>query len=45
MLKLKNAAGEELMTLHEDGREEFKDKKLQEQFEKGKGKKEDEGEK
>jgi hypothetical protein len=32
MLKIKNADGDELMRLHDDGTEEFKDKKFEEQY-------------
>ncbi|WP_422661687.1 hypothetical protein ACK8P5_26555 (plasmid) [Paenibacillus sp. EC2-1] len=35
MLKIKNASGEELMTLHDDGTEDIKDQKLKEQMEQG----------
>lgn len=34
MLKIKNAAGDELLRLHDNGSEEFTDKKVKEQYEK-----------
>ncbi len=44
MLKIKNAAGEELLTLNDDGTEKFSNQKLEEEYKQAEEKVDNKGE-